>query len=65
MVCRGYMVDRHYVWCSMMGSVIWDNVQNESYGFKNEKYVCWEKQVGVDPPQGEQPGIEVRHDHRR
>ena len=40
MVCRGYMVDRHYVWCSMVGSVTWDNVQNESHGFENEKYVC-------------------------
>ena len=34
MVCRRYMVDRHYVW--MVGSVTWDNVQNELYGFENE-----------------------------
>ena len=44
-VCREYMVDRHYVWCSMVGLVKWDNVQNESHGFikekGNEKYVCW------------------------
>ena len=37
MVCRGYMVDQHCVWCLMVGSVTWDNVQNESHGFKNEK----------------------------
>ena len=37
MVCREYMVDRHRVWCSMVGSVKWDNVQNESHGRIKEK----------------------------
>ena len=45
MVCREYMVDRQFVCCSMVGSVKWDNVQNESHGRikekGNEKYVCW------------------------
>ena len=44
MVCREYMVDRHYVWCLMVGSIKWDNVQNESHSRikekGNEKYVC-------------------------
>ena len=47
------MVDRHYVWCSMVGSVTWDNVQNESHGFeRNEnKYTCvGRSKMGVDPP---------------
>ena len=41
MGCHGDMVDRHCVWCLMVDSVTGDNVQNESHGFENEKYVCW------------------------
>ena len=37
MVCREYMVDQHYVWYSMVGSVKWNNVQNESHGHIKEK----------------------------
>ena len=40
MVCRRYMVDQHYVWCSMVGSVTWDDVQNESHNFENENEMC-------------------------
>ena len=61
MVCREYMVDRHCVWCSMVGSVKWDNVQNESHNHikekGNEKYVCWVWQEGIDTPSGEKLGI--------
>ena len=61
MVCREYMVEQHYVWCLMVGSVKWDNVQNESHGRikekGNEKYVCWVLQEGIDTPSGEKPGI--------
>ena len=39
MRCHGDMVDRHCVWCSMVDSVIGDNIQNESHGFENEK-IC-------------------------
>ena len=37
MVCREYMVDRQCVCCSMVGSIKWDNVQNESHGRIKEK----------------------------
>ena len=61
MVCREYMVDRHCVWCSMVGLVKWDNVQNESHGCikekGNEKYVCWVQQGGIDTPSSEKSGI--------
>ena len=61
MVCREYMVDRHCVWCLMVGSIKYDNVQNESHGRikekRNEKYVCWVQQVGIDTSSGEKPGI--------
>ena len=44
MVCREYMVDRQCVWCSMVGSVKWDNVKNKSHGRikekRNEKNTC-------------------------
>ena len=41
MVCHGYMVDRRCVLCSMVGSVTWDNVQNESHDFKKKmKNMC-------------------------
>ena len=68
MVCRGYMVDRHCVWCLMVGSITWDNVQNESHGLKkkNENMCVGHSKLGVDLsplPQGERPCIEVRHDH--
>ena len=45
MVCRRYMVDRQCVCCSMVDSVTWDNVQNESQCFENEKKMCvgWSK----------------------
>ena len=49
MVCREYMVDRHCVWCSMVGSVKWDNIQNESHSYikekGTEKYMCWVARV--------------------
>ena len=61
MVCREYMVNRHCVWCSIVGSVKWDNMQNEPHGIVKEKvngkYVCWVKQVGIDTPSSEKPGI--------
>ena len=63
------MVDRHYVWCSMVGLVKLDNMQNESHGFeRNEnKYTCvGRSKMGKIPSKGERPKfIEVRHDHRR
>ena len=31
-VCCEDMVNRHYVWCSMVSSVKWDNVQIEAHG---------------------------------
>ena len=31
-VCREDMVNRHCVWCSMVSSVKWDNVQIEAHG---------------------------------
>ena len=37
MVCREYMVDRHCVWCSMVGSIKWDSIQNESHVRIKEK----------------------------
>ena len=44
MVCREYMLYRNGVWCSMVGSIKWDNVQNESHDSikekENKKYVC-------------------------
>ena len=66
MVCREYMVDRQCVCCSMVGSVKWDNVQNESHGRikekGNEKYVC----LGIArrdryPHQVKNPRFLVRH----
>ena len=39
-VCREYMADRHCVWYSMVGSIKWDNVQNESHGrIKKKKMI--------------------------
>ena len=54
------MVDRHYVWCLMVGSVTWDNVQNESHGFeRNEnKYTCvGRSKMGVDSPRVKDPNL--------
>ena len=47
MECHGYMVDRHCVWCSRVDLIKWDNVQNESHGFENEKYVCWDRLMSI------------------
>ena len=48
------MVGRHYVWCSMVGSVTWDNVQNESHCFENENEMCFGRsksgQISPTPP---------------
>ena len=31
-VCRKDMINRHCVWCSMVSSIKWDNVQIEAHG---------------------------------
>ena len=54
MVCREYIVDRHCVWCSMVGLVKWDNVQNEPHGHIKEKGI---ENMCVRYSTGEKPGI--------
>ena len=65
MVCREYMVDRHSVWCSMVGLVKWDNIQNESHGcikeIGNEKYVLGIASKDRYPPWVKNPVFLVRH----
>ena len=64
MGCHGFMVVRHCVWCLMVDSVKWDNVQNESHDFENEKCVLGIASWGrSSPPKVIYPTFTVRHDH--
>ena len=64
MVCQGYMVNQHCVWCSMVDSVTWDNVQNELHGFENEKCVLGIASWGRSSPKVKDPAFEVRHESK-